>query len=137
MSGSLIAKAVFDQWCERSCKRKFFIICLMRTLVRNSDRSLPLFLGSETATLTAVSRLAKMAKARILPCYTHRLPANAGYEVVVLPPITPFPSDDAVADATLVNQAVGVGILQVPEQYMWTLRMFKSRSSGGQSPYNY
>lgn len=95
------------------------------------------FLGSETATLTAVSRLARMAKARVLPCYTRRLPANAGYEVVVLPPMAPFPSDDAVADATLVNQAVEVGILQVPEQYMWTLRMFKSRSGGGASPYNY
>ncbi|MBP8228007.1 MAG: lipid A biosynthesis lauroyl acyltransferase, partial [Pararheinheimera sp.] len=58
-------------------------------------------------------------------CY--RLPGYQGYRVDALPAFDHFPSDDAKADVTRVNQWLEQGILAHPEQYMWLHRRFKTR----------
>lgn len=91
------------------------------------------FFGVPTATLTTLGRLARLADAVVLPCFT-RLVAH-GYETVLEPPLADFPTGDRVADALAMNRALEHGIRAAPEQYMWTFKLFKTRPDGAPSPY--
>lgn len=93
------------------------------------------FFGLQTATLPILGRLAERAQADVMPCFTRLLPGGRGYEVVLEPPLSNFPSGDPVADAARMNQALENGIRRIPEQYMWTFRLFQTRPGGVPSPY--
>ncbi|MFB3103794.1 MAG: hypothetical protein ACE1ZA_02595, partial [Pseudomonadales bacterium] len=41
--------------------------------------------------------------------------------------ITDFPTGDRDKDATRMNQVLEQGIRKMPAQYMWTLKLFKTR----------
>lgn len=85
------------------------------------------FFGIPAATLKTTTRLAKLSGAAVLPCYFHRLPADAGYEIVLLPALTSFPGADETADATRLNSLLEEQIRRSPEQYLWLHRRFKTR----------
>lgn len=93
------------------------------------------FFGIPTATLPVLGRLAERAQADVIPCFTRLLPKGRGYEVVLHPALCDFPTGDAIADATRMNQALEQGIRTMPEQYMWTFRLFHTRPGGARSPY--
>jgi lauroyl/myristoyl acyltransferase len=93
------------------------------------------FFGVPTATLPTLGRLAAMADAAVVPCFARVLPRARGYEVVLKPALAAFPSGDAQADATAMNRAIEDGIRQMPEQYLWTFKRFKTRPPGAPSPY--
>ncbi len=88
------------------------------------------FMGIPTATLTATARLAKMAKSPIVPINFERNPDNSGYTLRLLPPWEDFPSGDDVVDATRLNQFIEAHVREVPEQYFWLHRRFKTRPEG-------
>lgn len=87
------------------------------------------FFGISAATNTATSRLARLTKAAVVPFFVQRL-ANAQYRLILLPALTNFPTDDAVADAELINELIAKQIRQAPEQYWWLHRRFKHRPEG-------
>ena len=60
--------------------------------------------------------------------WSHQL--DDGWEVIFLPPLEDFPSGDPVADATRMNAVIEQGIREMPEQYFWVHRRFKSRPEG-------
>ncbi|HJP06754.1 MAG TPA: lysophospholipid acyltransferase family protein [Arenicellales bacterium] len=93
------------------------------------------FFGVSTATLPVVGRVAKMTGAKVIPVFC-RLDRNGRYHVTLGPALSGFPENDAVADATAVNAAFEVGIRSAPEQYLWTLRWFRTRPNGEHSPYD-
>jgi len=93
------------------------------------------FFGIPTATLTALGRMAKIANAAVLPCFCRMLPWGGGYEVILLPPLADFPGGDEILDAAVMNAALETGIRMMPEQYMWTLKLFQTRPTGDKSPY--
>lgn len=93
------------------------------------------FLGTESATLTTLGRLARLCDALVVPCYTRRLSARQGYEVVFEPALENFPQGDPVADAACMNQALERAVRAAPEQYMWTFKFLKTRPGGAPSPY--
>ncbi len=93
------------------------------------------FFGIPTPTLTALARIARLTNAVVLPCFTRKLPGTRGFEVTIRPPLNPFPTDDPLADATLMNRAIEEGIRMMPEQYLWTYRRFKRVRVDGRSPY--
>jgi len=93
------------------------------------------FFGVPRATVPVLGRLAKMTDAAVVPVFTRLLPGGRGYEVIFEKPLVDFPSGDDVRDATTMNAAFEAGIRAMPEQYMWTLKMFRSRPGGGSSPY--
>jgi KDO2-lipid IV(A) lauroyltransferase len=93
------------------------------------------FFGVATATLPTLGRLAERARADVIPCFTRLLPRARGYEVVLHPPLSNFPSHDRVADAARMNAAIEAGVREMPEQYMWTFKLFKTRPDGAPSPY--
>jgi Kdo2-lipid IVA lauroyltransferase/acyltransferase len=93
------------------------------------------FFGVQTATLATLGRLAEHAGADVIPCFTRLLPGGRGYEVILHPALTDFPSGDRVCDAARMNEAFERGIRDMPEQYMWTFKLFRTRPSGETSPY--
>ena len=93
------------------------------------------FFGVPTPTLTALARIARLADAVVLPCYTRKLPGAGGFEVTIGPALAPFPTDDVLADATRMNAAIEEGVRKMPEQYLWTYKRFKRVRRDGRSPY--
>ena len=93
------------------------------------------FFGVPTATITGLSRLAKAAGARVVPCLTRQLPGGEGYRVEVGAPWTDFPSDDVEADTRRMNAFIEGAVRTMPEQYYWVHRRFKTRPPGIPRPY--
>jgi lauroyl/myristoyl acyltransferase len=94
------------------------------------------FFGIPAATVTALSRIAESTNAAVVPCITRILPGGRGYEVRFYPPLNNFPTDDPEADARRMNQEIERWVREMPEQYMWSYRRFKTRPNNGPSLYN-
>ena len=88
------------------------------------------FFGADAATITGVSRLARLAGARVLPCITRMLPRGEGYVVRFLPAWENYPGASIEADTRRVNAFVEDEVRQMPEQYLWTHKRFKTRPAG-------
>ncbi len=88
------------------------------------------FFGVPAATITGLSRLARLAGARVVPCVTRMLPGGRGYEVQCFPPWEDFPCGDDAADARRMNAFIEERVLEMPEQYNWAHKRFKTRAPG-------
>jgi KDO2-lipid IV(A) lauroyltransferase len=88
------------------------------------------FFNVPAATITGLSRLTQLTGARILPCVTRMLPGGAGYELHCLPVWEDFPSGDAAADARRMNAFIEERVREMPEQYFWVHKRFKTRPPG-------
>ena len=88
------------------------------------------FFGVPAATITGLSRMVRLTGARVLPCVTRMLPGGAGYEVRCMPVWEDFPSGDDSADARRLNAFVEDRVREMPEQYFWTHKRFKTRPPG-------
>jgi KDO2-lipid IV(A) lauroyltransferase len=93
------------------------------------------FFGVPAATVTALSRIAQSTNAVVIPCITRILPRGRGYEITLYPPLKDFPSDDPVMDAKRMNEEVEKRVREMPEQYMWSYRRFKTRPNNEPSLY--
>ncbi len=101
----------------------------------SADKVFAPFFGIQTAVTPGFSRFARLSKAVVIPCFTKMLPRGRGYEVIFLPPLEGFPTKDPVEDARRMNEAIEQGIREMPEQYFWVHRRFKSRPEGEESLY--
>ena len=88
------------------------------------------FMGIPTSTLTTTAGLAKLSKAPVIYIDFERLPGTQGYRLKLHPPLQGFPSGDDVKDARRVNALIEQHVHQVPEQYLWMHRRFKTRPEG-------
>ncbi len=93
------------------------------------------FFGVQASTLVTPSRLARISGAAIVPFYQARLPDDKGYLLTLCPALDDFPSDDPVQDATRLNTLLESVIREMPEQYLWVHRRFKTRPEGEAYPY--
>ncbi len=93
------------------------------------------FFGVATATTPGLSRIAQVAGARVLPCVTTLLPGGAGYLLRIEPPWDNFPSADPAADTRRMNEFIERRVLEMPEQYFWMHKRFKTRPAGEASFY--
>ena len=91
------------------------------------------FYGVPTATVPSLSRFARLGHARVVPVIT-RL-TDFGYEVKVHPAWPDYPTADATADAALMNRHLQDYIDEMPEQYYWVHKRFKTRPPGEPSVY--
>jgi KDO2-lipid IV(A) lauroyltransferase len=91
------------------------------------------FFNVPAATVTAPARLAALAGARVVPCVT-RMTEN-GYEVQMYPAWDNFPGDDIEAATRRMNQFIEERVLEMPEQYLWTHKRFKTRPPGAPKLY--
>lgn len=88
------------------------------------------FFGVSAATVPGLSRIAKLAGAKVLPCVTRMLPGGGGYVARIEPPWADFPTDDAAADTRRMNAYIEQAALEMPAQYLWMHKRFKTRPPG-------
>lgn len=93
------------------------------------------FFGMQKATLTSLGRLARLARATVLPMMVWYDPASRRYEVELRAPLPGFPSGDDNADARAMNAALEESIRRCPEQYLWNQRLFLTRPDGSRMAY--
>jgi len=88
------------------------------------------FFGVEAATITGLPRLARLGKAKVLPCVTRMLPGSAGYVLEIGEPWADYPTADVEADTRRMNAWLEGVVRTMPEQYYWVHRRFKTRPEG-------
>jgi KDO2-lipid IV(A) lauroyltransferase len=93
------------------------------------------FFGIAAATVTAMSRLARIAGAAVVPCIAREV-GWGRYEIEFLPPMENIPSDDALADLRRLNALIEAEVRKTPAQYLWIHRRFKTRPPGEKSFYD-
>ncbi len=93
------------------------------------------FFGVPTATMTSMSRIAQMTDAKVVPSITRMLPGGQGYVLTFYPAWENYPSGDDVADALRMNEFIEQRVLEMPEQYFWVHKRFKTRPEGEASFY--
>jgi KDO2-lipid IV(A) lauroyltransferase len=85
------------------------------------------FFGEPAMTNTAISRIARISGAVVLPYFCRRLPGDALYELTLGAPLDGFPSDDPVRDTARLLATIEDFVRLCPEQYWWIHRRFKNR----------
>ena len=93
------------------------------------------FFGKQKSTLNTTPRIAKMAKAQAIPAFAYYDNKKQKYIVQVGLPLENYPSEDAVEDASNMNQGLEKLIEQNPEQYMWLMKWYKTRPDGEEVVY--
>jgi KDO2-lipid IV(A) lauroyltransferase len=91
------------------------------------------FYGIPAATVPSLSRFARLGRAKVVPVVTRMTPR--GYDVQVLPAWDDFPSGETAADTALMNRRLQGYIDQMPEQYYWVHKRFKTRPPGAPPVY--
>ena len=99
------------------------------------DSSFVPFFGVQTATVTGLARLAAMTGAAVVPCVTKQLPRGQGYVLKFHPAWQGYPTEDIEADTRRMNAFIEDRILEMPEQYYWLHKRFKTRPEGEESFY--
>jgi len=88
------------------------------------------FFGVPAATITGLPRFARIAGAKVLPCIVRMLPGGAGYVIRIEPPWEDYPTGDLAADTRRMNAYIESRIADMPEQYLWMHKRFKTRPPG-------
>lgn len=91
------------------------------------------FFDVPAATITGLSRLARLTGAAVLPVIARM--TDAGYVVEIGAPWPDFPGESIEADTRRMNAFIEAEVLKMPEQYFWLHRRFKTRPPGEERPY--
>jgi KDO2-lipid IV(A) lauroyltransferase len=91
------------------------------------------FFGVPAATITALPRLARAADAVIVPAITRQ----EGFRFVTrfYPAWENYPTEDPEADVRRMNAFIEDRIREMPEQYFWLHKRFKTRPPGAPGLY--
>jgi len=91
------------------------------------------FFGVPAATITGLSRLARLTGATIVPVIARM--REEGYLIDIGPPWQDYPGESIEADTRRMNAWIESRIAEMPEQYYWVHRRFKTRPAGEKRPY--
>jgi KDO2-lipid IV(A) lauroyltransferase len=93
------------------------------------------FFGVPANTMTLLPRLVRKTGAMVLMTFAERLPKGRGYHLHFLPAPTGLGDADVVVAATQLNAAVESCARQLPAQYQWAYKRFKTRPESGDKIY--
>ena len=91
------------------------------------------FFGVPTATITALPRLARITAAKVIPVVTRQ--EGEGYVARFYPAWEDYPTGDLEADVRRMNAFIEDRVREMPEQYFWAHKRFKTRPPGEPNPY--
>jgi KDO2-lipid IV(A) lauroyltransferase len=94
------------------------------------------FFGVPAATITGLSRIARLARAVVVPAVTRQLPGSQGYALRFYPAWEKFPTTDVAADTRRMNAFIEERVREMPEQYYWVHKRFKTRAPGEAAVYD-
>jgi len=87
------------------------------------------FFGVPAATVTGLSYIARTSGAAVVPCVTRLLPGG-GYVARFWPAWTDFPGASDEAGTRRMVAFIEERVLEMPEQYWWLHKRFKTRPEG-------
>lgn len=93
------------------------------------------FFGEPAMTNAALSHIARLSGAPVVPYFPRRLADGSGYRVTIMPALENFPSGDLARDAQRINALFEERIRLAPDQYYWVHRRFKGRPEEFVDPY--
>lgn len=93
------------------------------------------FYATKKATVPMIGRLAKLGKAVVIPFFTSYNEKTAKYDVIFHSPMENFPTGDEAKDTELMNRAIEKVIDENRSQYMWSLKLLKTRPEAGLNIY--
>jgi KDO2-lipid IV(A) lauroyltransferase len=88
------------------------------------------FFDVPAATITGLARIAALTGAVVVPAVTTQLPGGEGYVLRFYPAWENFPSADLAADTRRMNAFIEDRVREMPEQYYWLHKRFKTRPAG-------
>jgi KDO2-lipid IV(A) lauroyltransferase len=91
------------------------------------------FFGVSAATVTSVARLARITGAAVVPLVTTM--TDDGYVARFYPAWQDFPGEDLTAATRRMNAFIEERVLEMPAQYLWSHKRFKTRPPGEAKPY--
>ena len=94
------------------------------------------FFGTPAATLTATARIAAATGAKVIPVIATFLPNYRGWKIKFYPAWENYPGDDIVAATRQMNAFIEERVREVPSEYLWTHKRFKTRPPGAPSIYS-
>ncbi len=94
------------------------------------------YFGHPVITTPATARIARISGAAVVPILPRRLADGSGYEFEFQPALENFPSNDLKADTQRINHLFEDQIRQIPEQYLWVHKRFKTDRNDQQDPYS-
>jgi lauroyl/myristoyl acyltransferase len=62
-------------------------------------------------------------------------PQHGGYDIVIGAALANYPSKDETQDAATLNKALQTLLQQHPAQYMWVLKLFRTRPTDAVAVY--
>lgn len=92
------------------------------------------FFATQKATISGLGRLSKLSKAKIVPLFAMFNSKTGQFELDIYPAL-PFPTENEHNDARMMNECIEHYVTQNPEQYMWILRLLKTRPNDEKNPY--
>ena len=93
------------------------------------------FFGVPAATITGLARIAAMTGAVVVPAVTTQLPGGDGYVLRFYPAWDHYPGGDLAADTRRMNAFIEERVREMPEQYYWLHKRFKTRPAGEERIY--
>lgn len=85
------------------------------------------FFGISANTMVLVSRLAYKSSAPVIYIYAERLPKGGGYHLHFHGTTDAVHDNDIVNSTTAINAGIEECVRELPEQYQWSYRRFKTR----------
>ncbi len=92
------------------------------------------FFATTKATISGLGRLSQLSRAKIVPLFAMFDIQTGRYELDFYPAL-PFPTGDEHQDARMMNEFIEAYVSEKPEQYMWILRLLKTRPDTNKNPY--
>lgn len=92
------------------------------------------FFATQKATISGLGRLSKLSQAKIVPLFAMINTETGQFELDFYPAL-PFPTGDEHQDARMMNECIEHYVSEKPEQYMWVLRLLKTRPEKNTNPY--
>ncbi|NRB81800.1 MAG: lauroyl-Kdo(2)-lipid IV(A) myristoyltransferase [Saccharospirillaceae bacterium] len=89
----------------------------------------PLF-ATQKATLPVLGKLAQKTNATVVPMYAAYNEKLGKFETFIRPAMQNFPSESPEQDAVMMNKEIEALIECGVDQYMWTLRLLRTRPDG-------